>query len=457
MRRRSRSQAAYAIVVATTVGVGLIAAFVWGRTYTDLALKKEPFQRLAAVPSFDPIEDATLGLPPNASNRRASAPTAAIRAIVVNPTQTVMLAGGKAFRTIDVMAPKTLTDLVRVINNPSWISRTGTQVTLNAALIVENGSVMGVAAPATSELVLATRAGVFLAASNAELSLDHVYVHASDPLTPQALGTATGVERRPFILAVAHAYMTIKDSTFRYLGRDWNASYGVSWSKGATGSAIGSLFEHDFIGVYANASDGLRVANCRFYHNSLYGVDPHSGSTNLVIENNVSNFNGRHGIIFSDHVTNSIVRDNSVRGNGVNGIMMDEASSDNVIERNTVVGNRSDGIVLANSDDNSVAHNVVSGNRIGISARGSTQGASVAHNTVTNNRKALAGTFSGSGNTLSGNGDEWSRQRLERIALGDGVLALVLCLITAAANARRRLAIRRQVPWQFPPTGAGAV
>ncbi len=457
MRRRSRSRAAYAIVVATALGLGLSAAFVWGRTYTDLALKKEPFQRLAAVPSFDPIEDATLGLSPNASNRVAETPSASIRAIVVNPTQTVMLAGGKAFRTIDVTAPKTLTDLVRVIDNPSWATRTGTRVTLNAALIIENGSAMSVAAPATSELVLTAREGVFLGASNAELSFDHVYVHASDPSTPQALGTATGVERRPFILAVAHAYMTIKDSTFRYLGRDWNASYGVSWSKGATGSATGSLFEHDFIGVYANASDGLRVANCTFLHNSLYGVDPHSGSTNLVIENNVSDFNGRHGIIFSDHVTFSIVRGNTVRGNGLNGIMMDKASTSNLIEHNTVVGNRSDGIVLANSDDNYVTHNVVSGNRIGISVRGSTQGASVAHNTVRHNRKALAGTFSGSGNALSENGDEWSKPRLERIALGDGALALVLCLITGAANVRRRQALRRQLPWQFPPTGAGAV
>jgi poly(beta-D-mannuronate) C5 epimerase len=444
-------------VVATTLGVGLIAAFVWGRTYTDLALKKQPFQRLTAVPSFDPIEDATLGLPPDATNRRASTPTASIRAIVVNPTQTVMLAGGKAFRTIDVMAPKTLNDLVRVIDNASWASRTGTRVTLNAAVIVENGSVLSVAAPATSELVLTARQGVFLAVSNGELSFDRVYVHASDPFTPQALGTATEVDRRPFVLAVAHAYMTIKDSTFRYLGRDWNASYGVSWSKGATGSATGSLFEHDFIGVYANASVGLRVANCKFYRNSLYGVDPHSGSTDLIIEYNVSDFNGRHGIIFSDHVTNSVVQGNSVRGNGLNGIMMDEASSGNVIAHNTVVGNRSDGIVLADSDDNSVAHNVVSGNRIGISARGSTQGASVAHNTVTHNRKALAGSFAGSGNALSNNGDEWSRYRLERIALGDAALAVVLCLITGVANVRRRQAIRRQAPWQFPPTGAGAV
>jgi len=90
-------------------------------------------------------------------------------------------------------------------------------------------------------------------------------------------------------------------------------------------------------------------------YNSLYGVDPHSGSSHLRIEYNTSNFNGRHGIIFSDHVTDSIVRYNVTKGNGLNGIMMDEASTGNTIQHNIIADNDSDGIVLANSNDNVVA------------------------------------------------------------------------------------------------------
>ncbi len=188
--------------------------------------------------------------------------------------------------------------------------------------------------------------------------------------------------------------MIIKDSTFSYLGRDWNSSYGVSWSKHSYGSVTDSTFDHDFIGVYANDSGSLQVLHDKFYYNSLYGIDPHSGSSPLLVEYNTSDFNGRHGIIFSDHVTNSIVQYNVTEGNGLNGIMMDEASIGNVIKHNTVMDNDSDGVVIANSGDNIVADNLVSGNRVGITVRGDTPGAKIFGNTITANKLASEGVES---------------------------------------------------------------
>jgi len=38
------------------------------------------------------------------------------------------------------------------------------------------------------------------------------------------------------VVVVVVTTMVISNSTFRYLGRDWNSSYGVAWSKGSTGS-----------------------------------------------------------------------------------------------------------------------------------------------------------------------------------------------------------------------------
>ena len=144
---------------------------------------------------------------------------------------------------------------------------------------------------------------------------------ADDLPRPRADGLA-----RPFVLAVGST-MDITDWTFRYLGRDWNSSYGVSWSKGSTGSVTDSHFEHNFIGVYTNGSAGLLVQHNTFFsqlavrHRPALRLDPH-----VDHRNNTSNYNGRHGIIFSDHVTAGIVRDNTTIDNGLNGIMMDEAS-----------------------------------------------------------------------------------------------------------------------------------
>ena len=407
-------------------GVALIFTIVLGRSYSQLALQKEPFDRLSYVPSFDPIEDVTLGLSPNSNNVVVSKPSLSIRAIEVYPTQIILLAGGKAVRTIDSNAPATLHALAGLVDDPGWITESGSTITLQAAVIAEHGSAMTIAAPVTTDVVMAVRPGVFLAAWQGALSFSGVHVRAGDTKVPTTYSTPKQEAGRPFVLAASHSTMTISDSTFRYLGRDWNSSYGISWSKGSTGSVQHSTFEHDFIGVYTNDSDGITVGHSYFAYNSLYGIDPHSGSSHLVIEYNTSDFNGRHGIIFSDHVTHGLVRNNVTSGNGLNGIMMDESSTDNRIVDDTVIDNKSDGIVLANSSHNIVAGNIVRGNRIGINVRGSTTASSIARNTVDGNKLAAEGTAL-AGNRVYGNGGQWSVDRTELTWL-IALAALVVCL-----------------------------
>lgn len=426
----------YVIVLAVVLGLGLVATFVLGRTYSDLALQKEPFQRLPYVASFDPVEDVTLGLPPNSTNAIAGKPTTAIRAIEIYPTQTILLAGGNAVRSINVRAPATLKDLVRVVAKPGWISESMHTVTLNAAVVVEHGSSLKIAAPATSQVVLSVRPGVFLAAWQGKLNLSGVYVHASNTEVPTTFSAPNHVAGRPFVLAAQYSSMTISDCVFRYLGRDWNSSYGLSWSNGSTGSITNSTVGHDFIGVYSNDSHRLRVEHDQFYHNSLYGVDPHSGSSHLLIEYNTSNFNGRHGIIFSNHVTDSIVRYNVTKGNGLNGIMMDESSAHNTIDNNIVLDNKSDGIVIANSSNNVVSANTVSGNRVGISVRGNTENTAISKNIITHNIMAAQGT-SLPGNVVSANGGQWSPRRIGLIWLCALGLLMGLLIVTRFSPSRR--------------------
>lgn len=439
----------YGVVLSTVLGVGLILSFVFGRTYSDLALKKEPFDRTAYVPSFDPIADVTLGLSPNAGNLEAALPDPDIRAVMINPTQTLQLAGGKVVRTIDIAAPATLHELAHVIDDPDWISESGDTVTLSAAVIAANGSALRIASPVTSELVMTVRDGVFLAAWKATLQLSGVYVHASDPNTPSAVATPGRATGRPFVLAVDHATMTVDHSTLRYLGRDWNSSYGLSWSKGSSGSVSDSLLEHNFIGVYTNGSVGLKVQKNEFYHNTLYGVDPHSASSRLLVEHNIANFNGRHGIIFSDHVTAGIVRYNTTNGNGLNGIMMDELSTGNQIYGNTVRDNRSDGIVMASSADNSITGNLVAGNRVGVNVRGDSVPTVVHGNTIRDNKLASQGSDL-SGNTKVNNGGSWSAARVGAAWVAVLPLLVVLLLLTIASN-RRRVIRQRAVMMRNPP------
>ena len=211
----------------------------------------------------------------------------------------------------------------------------------------------------------------------------------------------------------------------------------MTWSKNSTGYVTNSVFEHDFIGVYSNDAHDLKILHDKFYYNSLYGVDPHSGSSNLLIEYNVADYNGRHGIIFSDHVTNGVVKYNITDGNGLNGIMMDEASTGNVIEDNTVANNNSDGVVLASSSSNVICDNLIRGNRVGITVRGNTTQSKICGNTISANKMASEGADL-SGNNAYGNGGEWSYQRISHIWLGAVGLLLSLLILTLGMKRRAR-------------------
>jgi poly(beta-D-mannuronate) C5 epimerase len=437
---RRRGFASYLIVFGTVVGLALIGTFVLGRSYSQLALQKEPFDRNEYTPSFDPIEDATLGVSPNSGNAFAATLDSNIHAIAIYPTQTILLAGGKPVRTIEQKAPPTLNALIASVHDTEWVSLSGGLARLNAAVILQ-GSAMTIAAPQIKEVVMTVKKGVFLAANNkSSLTINGVYIHASDANTPNAYLEPTQTDGRPFVMAVADSTMNIDHSTFRYLGRDWNTSYGVSWSKGATGSITNSTLEHNFIGVYTNAAPSLKVVGNTLNYNSLYGIDPHSGSSHMDIENNTADYNGRHGIIFSDHVTAGTVRNNTTEYNGLNGIMMDEFSTGNVIEGNTSAFNHSDGIVLASSSNNTVMSNKIASNRIGITTRGSTTGTIALHNTITHNKKAGQG-ITLTNNRATGNGGEWRTGRIKliwQIAAG-----LLIALWVVTWEARRRKPRRR--------------
>ena len=110
---------------------------MFGRTHPELALEKAPFGRLSYVPSYDPIQDVTLGIPMDSGNDNAAVPDPSIRAIVILPTQIILRAGGVLSRVVEQPTPvTTLHDLVGIIADPDWISETGSVITMNAAVVL---------------------------------------------------------------------------------------------------------------------------------------------------------------------------------------------------------------------------------------------------------------------------------------------------------------------------------
>ena len=308
---------------------------------------------------------------------------------------------------------------------------------MSAALILEPKTDVTLASP-ISKIIMEVKPGVYLGVAGGHLSIKGIRVQASDDKVPHDGEVGDG--GRPFVVASQSSRMDIANSDFLYLGRDWNASYGVSWVHGSTGSAFETVFEESFVGAFASQARDISFLKNTFRRNALYGLDTHSSTTGLTVEQNLAEGNGRHGIIFSDHVTQSVVRNNVVRDNRINGIMMDLASDQNVIAGNQVTGNHGDGIVMSDSSQNQVDGNTIDDNRIGVHVSGQVLRAnSFQKNSVTRNVVAVQGADLPAGNKLVDNGDHWNPRMVVVIWIIATSVGVFLCLLTSWSRRRRVL------------------
>jgi poly(beta-D-mannuronate) C5 epimerase len=354
------------------------------------------------VPALSPIATAALGLPPTSTIAHMGQASPSIHAIEVQPQGIQLIAGGKILRTITTKdSVMSLATIRRDVNRPDWISETGHgEFTLKAALIFETGTRASIKAPHVTHIRMVDRPGVFLGFNGATVDIQDVAISSVD--VPFFKGDEPPY--RPFVVANGGSTLNIVGSSFKGLGYDWNSSYGVSWMS-STGRAIDSTFEDNFIGSYTEEAQGMVFKGDVFTHNFVYGLDPHTYSSDLLVTHNRAFDNVRHGIIFSKFVTGSTVTYNVSTHNGENGIMMDASSNGNVIEHNTVTNNRGDGIVLSGSKDERIADNVVEHNRVGVNVYGASSTSDRVHgNMIALNVAAYQGLNSGAGNTIFDNG-----------------------------------------------------
>jgi poly(beta-D-mannuronate) C5 epimerase len=350
------------------------------------------------VPALDPIRAASLGIPPVAAASNP-VPSADVRAIEVTPHAASLLIGGIAVRRVHLETPA-LPAIARAIHNDNWIANPSSGVyDVKVALVWVAGTRTTLAAPAVRRIELVAKKGVLLGFLDSKVLFDDVVVTSpngtrSSPSAPHF---------RPFVEAAKASTVTIHDSTFENLGWDWNASYGLSLMGGSTATVTGSTFTRSFIGAYTDHSTGTFVDDA-FSHDDLYGLDPHSYSTGLIIKDDVATHNAAHGIIFSNHVTRSVVSGNVTDYNGENGIMMDQSSIMNQIRGNRSWHNSGDGVVLSSSSANVIKSNSLQYDRIGINAYGASSGSPVVvNNAIAHNIAPAAGLELGSTNEVSHN------------------------------------------------------
>lgn len=211
---------------------------------------------------------------------------------------------------------------------------------------------------------------------------------------------------RAFVLARSKGRMDIRKSELSDLGYEANESYGVAWRNvGTTGSAVDSVFAENFYGLYLHEASDVVIRGNTVRDNYRYGIDPHSRSNRLVIENNVSRGNGKQGIILAEGCSDSVIRGNTVFDNDMHGIVIFNNSDNNVIEGNVAYDNGQQGINIKNSQGNTIRNNEVYGNgESGIGLGEDARNNQVLNNTVRDNKENGIYAYSGAtGNQIGGN------------------------------------------------------
>jgi parallel beta-helix repeat protein len=440
----------HTLVVLVVLALAVTATFAAGRAYRSLddPTAGRP-ERPAFISAPDPVLRAEGGLDPNSTDEAPGLPRPDIHTIVVEPQQVSLVAGGATERAIPLPGPQVTPDqLADLVDDDAWIARSAPgEITLNAALVLEHDTTLTVATP-LQRLVLATRPGVFIGGSEATLQFTGVEVTASDADVPAEGEVGSGA--RPYVIAQGGT-LRATNSTFRYLGRDWTGSYGVSWTKGAAGGASGSTFEHGFMGLFAATAIDVRFTGNTLRGNTLYGLNAHQISAGVTISGNTVEDNGRTGIILSDAVTKGVVRDNTVRGNGQDGIMLVDGSDGGAVTDNLVAHNAGDGVAVAGSDGVTVTGNTLLDNRVAIDVHSGSTGTNAYSNVIDGNGAATQGTDP-TGNVVLANGDHWRPWVLALIWALAVVVAAALIHLTWRVRRRTDQALARRQPLRVPET-----
>lgn len=206
------------------------------------------------------------------------------------------------------------------------------------------------------------------------------------------------IEPRPFIRVSEKATGTtnITNSELSYLGYSCSRCSGISFYGGIGSILKGNDIHHLLKGFYSNGMGHMIIEGNHFHDNYLYGIDPHTGSHDIIIRDNIVNDNNASGIICSKYCLNILIEGNEVYKNDAHGsgimfsihmrnstarnnhvhdqrtcISFERSSNYNNVYNNTI-SDCSYAINLANTTNNQVYNNTIWNSINGISFQNTT-------------------------------------------------------------------------------------
>jgi mannuronan 5-epimerase len=331
-------------------------------------------------------------------------------------------------RTIIITCNASFGDVANNINDQSILENVQNQeYVLKANLQVSDGITLTMDSPDITWLKIAGANGIIV---NGKIQIAGVKITSWDASANDIVNqNINGSISRGYIQFAASEGAQIINSEFGYLGYVEPGRRGFDLFGGGGPShdmeIRGSKFHDMWMAFYSSGAYNIMVDGNEYYNNIKYALDPHSGTYNMNITNNllhhnpigaicsddchnilfdgnVAHDNSNAGIFLSRNMTSSIARNNHVYNTNT-GILVSESPS-NQVYNNTIEGALEEGILLFNPelpDDGFTANNLIYNNTILNSANGisaiSSQDSTLERNTFSNiesNEYVLSGNSS---------------------------------------------------------------
>ncbi len=185
----------------------------------------------------------------------------------------------------------------------------------------------------------------------------------------------------------------ITNSEIAYLGYESGSTSNIGSGGlnyyGANGSVIKGNYIHDlYFGFYSSGVGRTTIENNQVYHNANYGLDPHTGTHDMIIRNNIVHDNGAQGIICSLNCYNVLIENNQIYNNGGAGIMFSRNMS-NSVARNNIIFNEVKGILVSQSHHNKIYNNTISDSQYEINVVFGSSGNTFYSNVIRNSPHGL--------------------------------------------------------------------
>jgi hypothetical protein len=271
--------------------------------------------------------------------------------------------------TVSCTTPTRLTDVNNAVHNSNILKKESPGVWLLSVKVVvaKNGN-FAIDSTDTSWLKIASSSTAAYGLINyGSLKIDSVKITSWNVGTNTYASTSSdGKTPRAYIVAKSGATgkMNILNSEIAYLGRDVTGEHGLDYY-GSHGSIIqGNNIHHNWRAFYSAGVGGLTFTKNMVHDNLQYGIDPHSGTHDMVITYNKA-YNNNHGIICSVMCYNIRIENNELYNNKRDGIFLD-AGSHHVTIANNKIYNEDEAIQLPSLSYSEVYGNTITDSNYGI-------------------------------------------------------------------------------------------